>query len=217
LQEAFNVLEGFIDPSDPDVDFSNHIHNFQTAESCRKLLPDVDWFHLVGLLHDVGKLLYIFGEPTWAIVGDTFVVGHPFNNACVYSEFFKDNPDYLKSSIYKAHCGFDNVHLSWGHDEYLYQVLTHNNTSLPEEALYIIRYHSFYPWHDQGAYSELASKKDEKLLEWLKLFNSCDLYSKVDDIIDYEKIKTYYDSLIAKYLPAKIRFYKPPHVTVNLG
>jgi len=30
--------------------------------------------------------------------------------------------------------------MSWGHDEYMYQVLKHNKTTLPEEALYMIRY-----------------------------------------------------------------------------
>jgi hypothetical protein len=32
--------------------------------------------------------------------------------------------------------------MSWGHDEYMYQVLKHNKTTLPEEALYMIRYAS---------------------------------------------------------------------------
>jgi hypothetical protein len=34
--------------------------------------------------------------------------------------------------------------MSWGHDEYMYQVLKHNKSNLPEEALYIIRYASVY-------------------------------------------------------------------------
>jgi inositol oxygenase len=29
--------------------------------------------------------------------------------------------------------------MSWGHDEYMYRVLTHNKSTLPPEALYIIR------------------------------------------------------------------------------
>jgi len=33
----------------------------------------------------------------------------------------------------------DNVTMSWGHDEYLYRVLRHNSTTLPDEALYMIR------------------------------------------------------------------------------
>ncbi len=29
--------------------------------------------------------------------------------------------------------------MSWGHDEYLYQVLIHNKATLPKEGLYMIR------------------------------------------------------------------------------
>lgn len=41
--------------------------------------------------------------------------------------------------MYKPHCGLDNVTLSWGHDEYLYRVLKHNKTKLPDSALCMIR------------------------------------------------------------------------------
>ncbi|MGE0207305.1 MAG: inositol oxygenase family protein [Candidatus Babeliales bacterium] len=209
VQEAFALLQSFVDPSDPDVEFANSIHNFQTAEVCRKLLPDCDWFHLVGLIHDIGKVLYYFDEPTWAIVGDTFPVGHPFSPACIYYDFFKENPDFAKPSIYQKHCGFDNVYFSWGHDEYLYHVLKASNTKLPDEALYIIRYHSFYPFHHQYGYLDLANEHDITMLGYLKLFNQCDLYSKVDDIIDYASIHHYYDGLIKKYLPEPLKFFKP--------
>ncbi len=209
VEEVFELLGTFIDPSDPDVDIGNAIHNYQTAEHCRQLLPDVDWFHLVGLIHDIGKIIYLFGEPTWAVTGDTFPVGYPFSKKCIYYNLFKDNPDLGKGSIYSHHCGFDNVHFSWGHDEYLYHVLANNNTSLPAEALYTIRYHSFYPFHQEHAYLELANEKDLNMLGYLKLFNQCDLYSKHDDVIDYNDIKDYYSQLIRKYLPEKLRFFKP--------
>jgi hypothetical protein len=47
-----------------------------------------------------------------------------------------------KFGVYKPNCGLENVMMSWGHDEYMYQVLKHNKTTLPEEALYMIRYAS---------------------------------------------------------------------------
>lgn len=99
MQEALDLLKNFVDPSDPDVDFGNDIHNYQTAERCRQLLSDQDWFHLIGLIHDVGKILYMFGEPTWAIVGDTFPVCHPFSRSCIYYDFFKQNLDF-KNRLY---------------------------------------------------------------------------------------------------------------------
>jgi len=60
--------------------------------------------------------------------------------------------------------------MSFGHDEYMYQVLKHNGTVLPEEALYCIRYHSFYPWHSCGDYDYLCSDKDREMMKWVLEF-----------------------------------------------
>lgn len=54
--------------------------------------------------------------------------------------------------------------------EYLYRILTHNKSQLPEEALYMIRYHSFYPWHTHGAYQHLCNDKDKEMLPWVQRF-----------------------------------------------
>lgn len=56
-------------------------------------------------------------------------------------------------------CGLDKVMLSWGHDEYLYHICKKQST-LPDEALAMIRYHSFYPWHREGAYMHLCNDHD---------------------------------------------------------
>eukprot|EP00971_Amphidinium_carterae_P274830 5453373-Amphidinium_carterae.1 len=50
------LLDELVDDSDPDNDLPNSIHDFQTAERIRQQWPDEDWFHLVGLLHDIGKV-----------------------------------------------------------------------------------------------------------------------------------------------------------------
>lgn len=72
--------------------------------------------------------------------------------------------------MYKPNGGLKDVMMSWGHDEYLYQVLKHNNTTLPEEALYMIRYHSFYPWHTGGDYTHLTTEHDEEMKKHVKQF-----------------------------------------------
>ena len=36
--------------------------------------------------------------------------------------------------IYKKGCGMNNLMLAYGHDEYLYRVLVHNKTKIPEEG-----------------------------------------------------------------------------------
>jgi inositol oxygenase len=78
--------------------------------------------------------------------------------------------------------------LSWGHDEYLY-LITKEQSTLPDEALAMIRYHSFYPWHSAGAYMDLMDEHDEKMLKAVRAFNPYDLYSKSDDIPKAEELK----------------------------
>uniref|UniRef100_G1TNS9 Inositol oxygenase n=1 Tax=Oryctolagus cuniculus TaxID=9986 RepID=G1TNS9_RABIT len=92
--EAVGALDALVDESDPDVDFPNSFHAFQTAEGIRRAHPDKDWFHLVGLLHDLGKVLALWGEPQWAVVGDTFPVGcRPQASVVFRDSTFQDNPD----------------------------------------------------------------------------------------------------------------------------
>ena len=57
-----------------------------------------DWMVLVGLMHDMGKVLCLFGEPQWAVVGDTFPVGCAYSDKVVYPEYFKNNPDFQNST-----------------------------------------------------------------------------------------------------------------------
>lgn len=35
----------------------------------------------------------------------------------------------------------------------------------------MIRYHSFYPWHREGAYQHLMNEKDHEQLKAVKAFN----------------------------------------------
>ncbi|PNJ85333.1 MIOX isoform 3 [Pongo abelii] len=173
VMEAVDLLDGLVDESDPDVDFPNSFHAFQTAEGIRKAHPDKDWFHLVGLLHDLGKVLALFGEPQWAVVGDTFPVGcRPQASVVFCDSTFQDNPDLqdprysTELGMYQPHCGLDRVLMSWGHDEYMYQVMKFNKFSLPPEAFYMIRFHSFYPWHTGSDYQQLCSQQDLAMLPW---------------------------------------------------
>src|SRR5262249_60641485 len=90
--EAMEFLNTLVDDSDPDIDLSQKEHLLQTAEAIRADGHE-DWFVLTGLIHDLGKILCLFGEPQWAVVGDTFPVGCAFSRRIVYPEFLDDNPD----------------------------------------------------------------------------------------------------------------------------
>ena len=211
IMEVISLLDEIVDKSDPDNDRKQIVHAIQTGEACRKALPEYDWFHLMGFIHDLGKVLHhprMHNLPQWLVVGDTFPLGCAFSNKCVYPDYFAENSDSknplysTQLGIYQENIGFDNVQMSFGHDEYLYQVLKQNQCLLPEEALYVIRYHSFYPWHTHNAYEYLASEKDKSFLTFLRTFQKCDLYSKVEEEVDIEKILPYYTGLIKKYFPS---------------
>jgi inositol oxygenase len=108
--------------------------------------------------------------------------------------------------MYEPNCGLDKVMMSFGHDEYMYRVLVGNGCKLPEEALYMVRYHSFYPWHTGGAYSHLCNDKDMEMIKWIREFNKFDLYSKADHTPDVEQVKPYYQQLIDKYIPGVLNW-----------
>jgi len=207
IMEAFEFLNQLVDDSDPDIDLDQFQHLLQTSEAIRRD-GHPDWMVLTGLLHDMGKVLCLFGEPQWAVVGDTFPVGCAYSDKIVYSEFFKKNPDYTderyntKYGVYSPNCGLRNVHMSWGHDEYVYHMV---KDYLPEPALYMLRYHSFYAQHKENDYNHLMDEHDHEMFKWVVLFNAYDLYSKSPVAPNWEELKEYYGDLLAKYLPATIK------------
>jgi inositol oxygenase len=210
--EVIEWLDTLVDESDPDTDLPNSFHDFQTAERIRQDHPDKEWYQLVGLLHDLGKILAKFGEEQFSVVGDTFPVGCKFSDSIVFSEYLKENPDYshpiysTENGIYEAGCGLDKLTMCFGHDEYMYHVLQGNNCKIPEEGLYMIRYHSFYPWHRCNAYSHFETEKDREMKKWVLDFNKYDLYSKSDTVPDVKTLKPYYQKLVEKYCPGKLKW-----------
>jgi len=214
LWEAMEHLNSLIDVGDPDLDLPNVQHLIQSAEAIREDNRP-DWMQLTGLIHDLGKVMFLWGSDEdgtsqaeqWGMVGDVFVVGCALPDTCVYPEFNALNPDMkderynTPTGIYEEGCGLDALDLAWGHDEYLYQVLlNHKENKLPEEAMIMIRYHSFYPWHTGGSYTELLNEKDQDYLEIIRDFNRYDLYTKSNTIYDLEAIKDYYQPIAEKYL-----------------
>lgn len=208
IWEAMEYLNQLVDDSDPDTDLSQLEHLLQTAEQIRRD-GQPRWMILTGLVHDLGKILCLWNEPQWAVVGDTFPTGCAYSRKVVFPEFFEANPDsqvpayQTECGIYERGCGLDQVVMSWGHDEYIYQVC---KDYLPMEALYMLRYHSFYPWHREGAYDALCTDQDREMLRWVQAFNPYDLYTKSHEKPDVAQIKPFYEDLIAEYFPAKLRW-----------
>uniref|UniRef100_A0AC34F958 Inositol oxygenase n=1 Tax=Panagrolaimus sp. ES5 TaxID=591445 RepID=A0AC34F958_9BILA len=193
---------------------ANIIHAYQTAERMREAYPDRPWLHLTGLIHDLGKVMSVWGEVQYAVTGDTYPVGCKPAESIVYGiESFEGNPDVndpiyqTKLGIYEKNCGLDKLLMTWSHDEYMYQVLkNHSSCTIPEEALYAIRFHSFYPYHSSREYLFFESEHDKNMLKNIFELNACDLYSKADERPDLQKIRPYYQSLVDEYVPGIINW-----------
>jgi len=206
LWDAAAFLNTLVDDSDPDTDLTQIEHLLQTSKAIRAD-GHPRWFVLAGFVHDLGKVLCLWGEPQWGVVGDTFPVGCAYSEHIVFPEYFAGNPDLhhpvysTKYGIYEPNCGLDKVHLSFGHDGYIYEAM---KNYLPEEALYMLRYHSFYPAHKHGAYRHLMNDHDVEMFRWVNEFNKYDLYSKGHTKPDMKALKPYYDDLFAEFFPEKI-------------
>lgn len=208
IWEAMEFLNTLVDDSDPDIDLPQIEHLLQTAEAIRSD-GRPGWYILTGLIHDLGKILCLWDEPQWAVVGDTFPVGCRYSERIIFYDAFANNPDKQNATyqselgIYTPNCGLDKVFLSWGHDEYLYHVV---KNYLPEPALYMIRYHSCYPIHREGAYAYLMNDHDRELFKWVVDFNQYDLYTKRDQRMDVQALRPFYEQLISQYFPPKLKW-----------
>lgn len=206
--EAAEYLNQLVDDSDPDTDMSQLDHLLQTAEQLRRD-GQPRWMILTGFVHDLGKILCLWGEPQWAVVGDTFPTGCAHSDKIVFPRFFEANADHTnprfqtRLGVYEEGAGLDSVQMSWGHDEYIYQVC---KDYLPMEGLYMLRYHSFYPWHRENEYSYLLNQQDRDFLPWVLKFNKYDLYTKSHEKPDAKTLRPYYEDLIAEFFPAKVRW-----------
>ncbi len=155
-------------------------------------------------------MLCLYGEPQWAVVGDTFPVGCRYSERIVYHEFFAETrtpstrATTRSSACTREGCGLRNVLMSWGHDEYLYHVM---KNYLPEPALYMIRYHSFYAWHREGEYDWLMRRPRPR-----RCCRGCRSSIRTICIRSRRTRRTGLScgrttqNLVAKYLPANVAF-----------
>lgn len=198
-------------------EYQNFYLEKDTLNALYSHISDWSWFPLTGFIHDLGKIMTLddYGAlPQWSVVGDTYPVACPFEpqNVFAHKSYYQasaDYPSYNTSTSthfgsYPKFCGFDQVDMSFGHDEYIYKV-AEQGSALPYEALYLLRYHSFYPWHTPQTgghgYQTLASKRDWHLLPLLKAFQKADLYSKLPELPPKEVLEAKYKALLKRYVP----------------
>ena len=62
IWECIELLNEFVDESDPDLDEPQIEHLLQSAEAIRRDYPDEDWLHVTALIH--GNLInYLMNFP----------------------------------------------------------------------------------------------------------------------------------------------------------
>ena len=221
VKQALMKCDAFVDRSDPDASFANSLHMLQSAEAARAG-GKPDWFQLCALVHDIGKLMHIWGrvedgqgarasDPQWALGGDTWVVGCPIPPCAVYPQLSALSPDAGNAAfsssptgMYVKGCGIMNVKFAFGHDEYGWLWAKHNKVQLPPEGLAILRLHSCYPWHTGGAYRDLMAPGDDALEAAVREFNQFDLYSKADALPTLEEVWPHYQEIIDRLCPGEL-------------
>jgi inositol oxygenase len=145
MREAVQYYNDIVDESDPDMDSEPQvIHAIQCAIGAQTSgLPE--WAVVIGFIHDVGKLLVKLGLRQPFVVGDQWPVGCAPSPKIVCSEFFAANPDThhptysTKLGMYEEKCGLGRLVMAFGHDEYLFRVLSDGvkdgGSTLPPEAV----------------------------------------------------------------------------------
>lgn len=217
-----------------------HAKELYEGKTLKTLYPHIEdwsWFPLAGFIHDLGKVLAHedFGAlPQWFVVGDTFALGCGFDSTNVFAAkqwYTEHNPDASRDEysspcgMYEPHCGLDNVLISYGHDEYFAQVLEGHLRDLealtqeglptppkrvPKEAIYLIRFHSLYPWHtSRGAtrgYTHLVSEYDWQMLPMLKALQKADLYSKSPKLPPVDELLALYSGMVDDHFGPTVRW-----------
>lgn len=213
LHEVQDVEAVMNEECDLDNSLSQRDHAFQLAELCRLTYPNLEWLPLVGLIHGLGKMLLHprFGaQPHWSVLGETFPLGCRFATQIMAYQYFSSNPDRRRRvyntplGIYSPGIGLENVYMSWGASEYLYLVLLLNQTRLPPEALFLIRFHRCATLTLPAApYWQLLNKFDQDMLPLLAAYQKLSAGRSApppQGMLKGQAFVSYYSSLIDKYL-----------------
>ena len=86
-------------------------------------------------------------------------------------------PEYqTENGIYEPGCGLDNVHMSWGHDEYV--VPRRQGSTAARKRSTCCATTPSTRGTRKSEYSHLLNETDRSMLKWVRAFNRYDLYSK---------------------------------------
>lgn len=179
-----------------------------------------DWLQLAVFLRALGMLFLCWTDDEnavlrsisaqeWMTKNSTWVVGSAIPSSIEFPELNELNEEHCtaKGCVADEHCGLEHVALPWTPDEYLHRVLSRNKTTLPAEALDVVRFWSFKTWHQQNHYDELCAPQDMDTKEWI---SSLAKVAAVSDTavgkVCVDEALPYYFELATKYLPDTLQW-----------
>ena len=175
--DLVNSLSKCIDPLDERLGVgSQEVHALQVVEAMEKDgITDPDIL-VLGIIHDLAKVLLLPHEPPENVCYNTSILGN-----------------------YHPGVGLDNCTLTWCQDEFLYSRLKDH---VPHHVAWVIRYHGLDIQKAEKYMNELDKEYTEK---YLRSFKDYDGLSKSFYSIPKKKIEDYRD-LIEEAFPNPILF-----------
>ncbi|GMF33916.1 unnamed protein product [Phytophthora fragariaefolia] len=175
-----------------------------------------DWLQLAVFLRALGMMFLCWTDDDnavlrsisaqeWMAKNSTWVVGELIPSSIEFPELNELNADHCSAEkgggAAASHCGLEYVMLPWTPDEYLHRVLSNNKTTLPAEALDVIRFWSFKTWYQQDNYDSLCAPQDIDTKEWISSLGKVACVS--EDVVQRTSVEDelpYYLGLADKYL-----------------
>jgi len=149
----------------------------------------------------------------WTITCRSRVIGCAAPARANFSEFRNLNADERDSrystplGLYSHGCGLNKVLMAWTGPEYMYHMLKHNESLIPEEGLAMLRYFSLGDWHTHDEYQQLTNDDDAVFQPFVAEFDYLRRETRrqcngINDLSNEECEKLwdeYYGSIVAKY------------------
>ena len=109
--------------------------------------------------------------------------------------------------MYYHGCGLDKVLLAWTGPEYMYHMLKHNDSLIPQEGLAMLRFFSLGDWHSHDEYQQLTNDDDTVVQSLVAEFDQlrretrrqCNNIDEMTDEQCDELWNDHYGSIVAKY------------------
>ncbi|KAK1939886.1 Inositol oxygenase [Phytophthora citrophthora] len=181
-----------------------------------------DWLQLAVFLRALGMLFLCWTDDEnavlrsisaqeWMVKNSLWVVGERIPSSIECPDLNELNTDHCNAekggSSNSTHCGLENCMLPWTPDEYLHRVLSRNRTTLPAEALDLVRFWSLKTWYEQNNYDELCAPQDVDTKEWICSLGKVACVSEdVVEKINVEDELQHYLLLAEKYLPDTLQW-----------